>query len=80
MADGGSLEGLQDLHQDLIALSESQLRNVERLWAELDARVDEFRKLLDKPQKNDASRRLLQSGESSSRINGRAGHDLMRSV
>ena len=80
MADGGSLEGLQDLHQDLIALSELQLRNVERLWAELDARVDEFRKLLDKPRKNDASRRLLQSGKPSSRINGRAGQDLMRNV
>lgn len=63
LVDEGSLEGLRGLHQDLIALSNSQLRNVERLWAELDARVDEFRRLLDKPRKNEASRKTLQSGE-----------------
>ena len=62
MTDQGGLEGLRGLHQDLIALSESQLRNVDRLWAELDARVDEFRRLLDKPQKNEASRKTLLSG------------------
>jgi len=62
MTDKGDLDGIRGLHQDLIALSESQLRNVDRLWSELDARVDEFRKLLDKPQKNEASRKSLLSG------------------
>ena len=62
MGDENGLDGLQGLHQDLIALSESQLRSVDRLWAKLDARVDEFRQLLDKPQKNEKSRNTLQSG------------------
>ena len=56
------LEALQGLHQDLIAVSNSQLRNVDRLWNELDARIEEFRQLLDKPRKNDASREMLSSG------------------
>lgn len=63
-----SLEGLRGLHQDLIALDESQLRNIERLWAELEARVDEFRKLLDKAPKNDTSRKTLLSGRTSLHI------------
>lgn len=62
MTSQNSLEGLRGLHQDLVALEESQLRNIERLWAELEARVDEFRKLLDKPPKNDSSRKTLLSG------------------
>ena len=62
--DQDDLESLQGLHLDLIALSNSQLRNVDRLWAELDARVDEFRQLLDKPRKNEASRKSLSSGMS----------------
>ena len=62
MTEQDSLEGLQGLHHDLIALSKSQLRNVDRLWTELDARIDEFRRLLDKPTKNEASRKTLFSG------------------
>ncbi|KAG8530379.1 uncharacterized protein KY384_004881 [Bacidia gigantensis] len=62
MSDQGDLEILQGIHQDLIDLSKAQLRSVERLWAELDARVDEFRKLLDRPRKNEASRKSLLSG------------------
>ncbi|KAL9099004.1 MAG: hypothetical protein Q9163_005433 [Psora crenata] len=62
MADNDDIEGLRGLHEDLIALSKSQLRNVDRLWTELDARVDEFRRLLDKPKKNEASRKTLFSG------------------
>ncbi|EOD44331.1 putative nuclear pore complex subunit protein [Neofusicoccum parvum UCRNP2] len=59
MADTDSLEALQGLHRDLLALSEARLPNIERLWAELLARVDEFKKLLDKPRKNDRSREAL---------------------
>ena len=62
MTDSDALEGLRGLHQDLIALGESRLPNIERLWAELEARIDEFRRLLDKPPKSDASRRTLQTG------------------
>ena len=62
MAESGALEGLRGLHQDLIALGESRLPNIDRLWAELEARIDEFRRLLDKPAKSDASRKALQTG------------------
>ena len=56
------LEGLRGIHQDLIALSEDRLPSVERLWVELEARINDFRKLLDKVSKNDASRQALSSG------------------
>ncbi|SLM38825.1 Nucleoporin Nup186/Nup192/Nup205 [Lasallia pustulata] len=57
-----SLEGLRGIHQDLIALSEDRLPKVERLWVELEARIEDFRRLLDKVSKNDASRQTLSSG------------------
>ena len=59
-----SLESLRGLHQDLIALSESRLPNVERLWADLEAHIEEFKKLLDKTTKSDASRSSVLSGTS----------------
>ena len=62
MADDDSLVDLRGLHQDLVALEASRLRNIDRLWADLEARVNEFRQLLDKPLKSDASRKALQSG------------------
>jgi nuclear pore complex protein Nup205 len=57
-----SLERLRDLYQDLLAFSETRLANVERLWLELESSVDEFRRLLDKPAKNNASRQSLSCG------------------
>lgn len=63
MADEDGSVGLRGLHQDLITLEASRLRNIDRLWADLERRVGEFRQLLDKPSKSDASRKLLQSGE-----------------
>ena len=57
-----SLERLRDLYQDLLAFSESRLANVDRLWQELEASVQEFRLLLDKPGKTSASRQTLSSG------------------
>lgn len=65
MEDPGDLTGLRDLHQDLLALEASRLRNVERLWADLEARVNEFRQVLDKPAKNETSRKALSSGKKS---------------
>ncbi|CAF9928707.1 MAG: hypothetical protein ALECFALPRED_004119 [Alectoria fallacina] len=59
MEEPGGLVGLRDLHQDLLALEASRFRNVERLWADLEAHVNEFRQLLDKPAKNEKSRKLL---------------------
>lgn len=63
MSDPDSLEGLRGLHQDLLALSEARLTNVERLWVELESRVEEFRKLLDKSPKNEKSRQTVLAGE-----------------
>lgn len=62
MSDRNDVEGLHGLHQDLVALDESQLRNVDRLLTELEARVDDFKKLLDKSPKNEKSRNSLLSG------------------
>ena len=62
MAEEDSLEGLQGLHRDLLALTESRLPTLERLWAELETRIDEFKTLVDRPRKNDKSRQILSSG------------------
>ena len=63
MEDPGGLVGLRGLHHDLLALESSQLANVERLWADLEERVKQFSKLLDKPPKNEKSRKALSLGE-----------------
>ena len=57
-----SLERLRDLYEDLLAFSETRLANVERLWLELESSVQEFRTLLEKPAKSNASRQSLASG------------------
>lgn len=61
--DEEGLVGLQGLHQDLVDLDQGhRMRNIDRLWASLEARVREFRQLLDKPSKNEDSRKALLSG------------------
>lgn len=62
MTEQEGLAGLRGLQQDLIALDESRLRNVDRLWADLESRIEEFRNLLDKPSKNESSRKKILSG------------------
>lgn len=57
------LESLKGLHQDLIALSQARLPEIDRLCADLEAHIEAFRGLLDKPLKNDASRGVLNSGK-----------------
>lgn len=56
--------GLRGLYQDLSAVSEGHLDNVERLCFELETHIQDFRKLLDKPAKNNASRQAVLSGRS----------------
>ncbi|KAJ5629741.1 hypothetical protein N7528_003398 [Penicillium herquei] len=58
-----NLAGLRGLYQDLSAASDSSLCNVERLVAELDHHIKDFRKLLDKPAKNNTSRQQVLSGK-----------------
>jgi nuclear pore complex protein Nup205 len=65
---GYDLEELQSLHRDLIALSESRLLNVERLCVQLEARVDEFRHLLEKAPRNEKSRQILAAGNADSNL------------
>ena len=62
MSELGDLETLETLHRDLLALSESRLLNVERLWVQLEARVADFRRLLDKTSRNEHSRKALTTG------------------
>ena len=57
-----SLGRLQGLYQDLTAFSETRLANIERLWVELKASIEDFRKLLDKPPKSNASRESIAKG------------------
>ncbi|PGH11260.1 hypothetical protein AJ79_04995 [Helicocarpus griseus UAMH5409] len=63
MDGGDELDALRGLYQDLSALSRSALPNVERLVFELEATVEDFRKLLDKPAKKNESRQSILSGK-----------------
>ena len=56
------LQGLELLHRDLLAQAELRLPNIERLWNQLEARIEEFRCLLDKAPRNEQSRKTLESG------------------
>lgn len=62
MTEQEAADGLRGLQQDLIALDELRLRNVQRLWSDLEAHIEEFRTLLDKPTKNESSRNKILSG------------------
>lgn len=64
MDGNDALDDLRGLFQDLSTLSRSALPNVERLVLELEATVDDFRKLLDKPPKRNESRQAVLSGNS----------------
>jgi hypothetical protein len=62
MDQDDSLTRLQGLQADLVAFSESRLLNVDRLWTELEDSIADFRKLLDRQNKNDRSRQALKAG------------------
>ena len=66
MAAEDHLEALRELQHDLVALANSQLLNIERLWLNLEANIDAFRRLLDKPGRSEASRVRVVSGMFSS--------------
>lgn len=66
MDEDDTLTKLQGLQADLVAFSESRLANLDRLWAELEGSIADFRSLLDKQQKNDKSRQALNGSESES--------------
>ncbi|KAH0547601.1 hypothetical protein FGG08_000326 [Glutinoglossum americanum] len=63
MGDKYDISGLQNLHRDLLALSESRLPNLERLWVELEDQLEELKKFLDKTPKNAKHRQMVSSGK-----------------
>lgn len=58
-----NLAGLRVLYQDLSAVSDASIPKIERLCRELEVHIQDFRKLLDKPVKNNTSRQTVLSGE-----------------
>lgn len=62
MSGISSLESLQELHRDLVALSEARLPTLERLALELEASIEDFKTLLDKQPRNNSSRNTLATG------------------
>ncbi|EED22944.1 nuclear pore complex subunit Nup192, putative [Talaromyces stipitatus ATCC 10500] len=58
-----SAGGLRGLFQDLSAITEPSMVNIERLCFELESHLQDFRTLLDKPSKNDNSRKSVLSGK-----------------
>ncbi|KAL1966846.1 hypothetical protein VTN77DRAFT_3811 [Rasamsonia byssochlamydoides] len=63
MDDIDMLGGLRGLYQDLSTISETSIPNIERLCIELEAHLQDFRKLLDKAPKNNTSRQAVLSGK-----------------
>ncbi|KKK19982.1 putative nuclear pore complex subunit Nup192 [Aspergillus ochraceoroseus] len=61
MESSETLVGLRGLYQDLSAISDSSFVNIERLRIELETHIQDFRDLLDKPTKNNASRQAVLS-------------------
>lgn len=62
MTEYNDSESFQALYADLLALSEHRLSSIERLGAQLDAHMKDFRHLLDKKPRNDQSRKILATG------------------
>jgi nuclear pore complex protein Nup205 len=63
MADDDSLAALQGLHRDICALIDNRLPALDRLLQNLENHLEEFKTLVDKKGKNDASRQALASGK-----------------
>lgn len=61
-AAADSLESLELLQRDLIASLEGRLENVDRLAAELEAHIVDFKRLLDRDRRNEKSRNSLIQG------------------
>ncbi|GAB7358097.1 hypothetical protein MBLNU230_g0258t1 [Neophaeotheca triangularis] len=57
------LQRLQNLQRDLVAFTETQVVNVGRLSAELEASIEDLRRLLDHKSKDSASRQALDTGK-----------------
>lgn len=65
MATEDPLLRLQILQRDLVATTDSQIKNIERLSEQLDASVKDLEELLRRTKKNDASRAIIKQGAGS---------------
>lgn len=63
MSEPGSLEALNLLQSDLLALSQSRLQSIDNIRIQLEHHIQEFSKLLDKPPRRNESRQKLSTGE-----------------
>ncbi|KGY15104.1 hypothetical protein PABG_12054 [Paracoccidioides brasiliensis Pb03] len=63
MDGGDELDSLRGLFQDLSSLSRAALPDIDRLIFELEATIQDFRKLLEKPTKKNESRQTVLSGK-----------------
>ncbi|KAF2719779.1 hypothetical protein K431DRAFT_106626 [Polychaeton citri CBS 116435] len=66
---------LQHLQQDLATFVETRVSNLVRLSAELEASIDDFRRLLDKNGQNAESRKALSAGGGSNVQKARIGEE-----
>nr|OQO25403.1 hypothetical protein B0A51_08472 [Rachicladosporium sp. CCFEE 5018] len=64
MEDDDPLERLQSLQRDLLLFMDSRLANIQRLELEIDASMADFRRLLDKKKRSQASRDALSASPS----------------
>ena len=64
MADLDSLDALQALHRELLAVCEHRVDGLPLLEQSLDALAGRFKQLLDKPAKKNESRDAVLSGSS----------------
>lgn len=62
MEERDPTNGLRGLYQDLSSLSDPSVLNIDRLCLELEAHIEDFKKLLDQPTKNNTSRQTVLSG------------------
>jgi len=76
MSEIGSLESLQSLHRELLAVCQHRYENVEVLRLSLVEHADAFKRLLDKPARDSKSRSTVQSGMSNRVRLERIGDDV----
>ena len=62
MADDESLQALEALHRDLVALVDNRLTAVDRLRQNLEDHLEQLKALVTKKGRNDQSRGALSSG------------------
>lgn len=62
MADDESLQALEALHRDLVALVDNRLTALDRLRQNLEDHLEQLKALVTKRGKNDQSRKALSSG------------------